>query len=634
MGVKYRSTYQNNVGDTYKVDISLDGYAGSIIELTGKASLGLNSIEYLSYPLRSKYLKVSLLASADITLDDLMVAEEREYAVSFYRNDDLKFFGYLTSEGARKDWISKDTWIVFDVLDPIAFLEDLAYVDDIGAAFDGQAQLAQIIARSLKRGFEDETHAFEIKDYSFYDYNALNDAGVAVPYTTGRFLKDVTIDQGQWVDDESGESVSCQKVLLEVLGSLQLCISQIGGVWVLRHYLYDIEDVTSGYINDYDYDGNDTTEITVDLPGTTEIKIDSSAITSSDVIHSNEDQNYQYVRGLQKLATTYEYRYIKQLLKNGSFEGGVNGVSMPNWASDGDYSESRDNGLIRILIYDAGVNTDNWAAESSSNIRVTEGQILKISGRFKSNFNNCSFSYDFRYTVGGTDYFIRHSIEDGRPPIWSDASPIGFSIVNVDADVDIEFEQELPEMFDDGTLEVIINACSKPGGGTYPTDYVELYELTLTGSNANVTGLTGVTDMQFSNSLKSDSEDIYLGTANGGVLANQLKKFSLGYPIIQVKDKHLNELSYFTLLYVYNENKISSSSRRKIFTGSFFGYLDPESLVSIPQISDNEFVVVEYDFDTSENIGRYKLEERINTDPSTNYNEYKIYAETVEPKIV
>ena len=211
---------------------------------------------------------------------------------------------------------------------------------------------------------------------------------------------------------------------------------------------------------------------------------------------------------------------------------------------------------------------------------------------------------------------------------------MGFLIINVESGVDVEFEQELPETFANGTIEVIINACSAPGGTIYPTDYVELYELTLTGSNANITGLTGVTDMQFTKSLKSESDDIYLGTVRGGVLSNQLKKLSLDYPIIQVKDKHLNELSYFSLLYVYNENKITSSSRRKIFTGSFFGYLDTESIVTVPQISDNGFVIVEYEFDTSENVGRYKLEERINADPSTLYNEAKIYAETVEPKIV
>lgn len=632
MAVKYRATYINCVDDTYKVDISLDGYVGSVIELTGKAILGLTSMDDLSYPIRSKYLKLSLLASADVDLDDLMNAEEREFSVSLYKGTELKFFGYLTSEGANKDWISKDTWIDFDVLDPIAFLEDLAHVDDLGAAYDGEEQLAKIIAQCLIRGFEDSTDAFEIKDYTFYDYNALNDSNVAVPYTTGRFLKDVTIDQGQWVDDESGESVSCQKVLLEVLGSLQLCISQIGGVWVIRHYLYDIEDVTSGYTNDYDEDGNDTTEITVSLPGTVEIKVDSTGRLSSDIVHVNEDQNYQYVRGLQKLATTYEYRYKKQLLKNGSFEGGVNGVSMPNWSSDGDYSESRDNGLIRILSYDAGVNTNNWAAESSSSIKVTADQLLKISGRFQSNFDDCTFNFDFRYTVSGTDYFIRFTSEG--VPYWSDLGSLGFLIINAEDGVDVEFEQELPETFANGTIEVIINACSAPGGNTYPTDYVELYELTLTGSNASITGLTGVTDMQFLKPLKSDSDDIYLGTVNGGVLSNQLKKFSLGYPIVQVKDKHLNELSYFSLLYVYNENKISSSSRRKIFTGSFFGYLDTESILTIPQISDNGFVIVEYEFDTSENVGRYKLEERINADPSTLYNEVKIYAETVEPKIV
>lgn len=632
MAVKYKSTYTNCIDETYKVDIALDSYVGSVIELTGKAVLGLTSMEDLSYPIRSKYLKLSLLASAAIDLDDLMNAEEREYSVSFYKGTDLIFFGYLTSEGASKDWISKDTWIDFDVLDPIAFLEDLAYVDGSGEAYEGEEQLAIIIAQCLKRGFEDSADAFEIKDYSFYDYKALDDSLSTIDYATGRFLKDVTIDQGQWVDDESGESVSCQKVLLEVLDSLQLCISQIGGVWVLRHYLYDIADVTSGYINDYDEDGNDTTEITVDLPGTVEIKVHSSSVTDSEVIHVNEDQNYQYIRGLQKLATTYEYRYKKQLILNGTFDGGVNGVSMPNWDADGDYSVSRDDGLIRILTYDAGVNTDSWAAESISSIKVTEGQFLKISGRFQSNFDDCTFNFDFRYTVAGTDYFIRFTSEG--VPYWSSLSSLGFLIINAENGVDVEFEQELPETFSNGTIEVIIKACSAPGGTTYPTDYVELYELTLTGSNVNVTGLTGVTNRIGEKSLKSESESISLGTVAGGVLSNQLKKLTLGYPIVSLKDKHLNDSAHQTLLYIYNENKISSASRRKIFTGSFYGYLDMDSIVSVPHISDDGFVIVEYEFDTSENVGRYKLEERINIDPSTTYDEAKIYAETVEPKIV
>ena len=632
MAVKYRSTYTNCIDETYKVDIALDGYAGSVIELTGKAVIGLTSMEDLSYPIRSKYLKLSLLASAAIDLDDLMNAEEREYSVSFYNGTDLIFFGYLTSEGASKDWISKDTWIDFDVLDPIAFLEDLAYVDDAGEVFSGDAKLANIIAQCLKRGFADETHAFEIKDYSFYDYKGFDNSLSTIDYTGGIFLKDVTLDRGQWVDDESGESVSCQKVLIGILKALKLCVSQMGGVWVLRHYLYDIEDVTSGYINDYDFDGDDTTEITVSLPGPVEVKVDYSGRLESDVIHVNEDQSFQYVRGLEKLATTFEYKYKKQLLLNGTFDGGVNGVSMPNWDADGDYSVSRDDGLIRILIYDAGVNTDKWAAESMSNIRVTEGQLLKISGRFQSNFDDCTFSYDIRYTVLGTDYFVRYTSEG--VPYWSALGPLGFNINNIDAGVDIEFEQELPETFSNGVIEVIINACSIPGGGTYPTDYVELYEITLTGGVTNITGQTGVTVNTENRSLKSQSDDIQVGSSFGGILSNQLIKFSLGYPIISLRDRHMSDFFFYTFLRMYNEDKITSQKRRIIFTGSFFGYLDIDSVVSLLDISENGFVIIEYEFDTSENVGRYKLEERLNTSPTITHEELKIYAETVEPKIV
>lgn len=641
MAVKYRATYDNESGDLYQLDFGDLTFEGSLTAITGDAIIGLTSQEDMSSPLRSRYLKVSVLSTPATTFEDLLDVNEREISVTLYRNGNVIFFGYLSSEGAKRNWVAEESYINFDVLDPLAFLDSLAFVDSLDVAFTGKYTLAEIIANALIKSFEDPSEEFNIKDFTFLDYAARDPAFTSIFYTTGRFLKEVTVGTDHWTDEDSGESAGCADVLIQVLKALQLVVSQINGTtWFLRNYLHGAAVVTAPYINSYDSEGADISEIALTIPPVVTMVVDNPDKDPGDILHVEEDQDYYYRRGVQKLATDFEYKYLSNLIKNPNFIGGVNGVSMPDWDVSGDYVEPRDDGKMRIYLYDSGTFPDSFAAETVSNIIVGGGQTLVLRGRFHANFANPILNYNVRYTVGGTVYKLRYSApteSNGltRPLSWNSEY---FSNLGVwgDEDVDTEFEIILPETFAAGYMEVEFYAALNGGAplGASPTRYIELLEIKMSGDNASVTGVTRVSTRDDIKSLLSKKDSISVGTSDGAVLSNQLFTEALEYPLAAVKDRAAEDDSYNSLVGCFNLNHMSSRSKRKIFSGSFRGYVDPDSFIYIPEISDNTFAVIDLEFDSKRNVGRFQLEERILEDGTTTSNELLIYKAQIEPKIV
>lgn len=638
MGVKYRSFYKSVKGNEYTINFDDAFYGGAATEITGSAIFGKNSSEELSHPLKTKYLNVKVLSTPDLYLEEMLEAEERQWSVELFRTDSggatrSIFFGYLTSEGATRDLSSDNVYLNFTVLDPIAFLQDLAYVDDSGDPLRGDEQLARVIANSLKKGFRSTGHRFDIVDYSFYDYKTENSQGIEVDYTTGRFLKDVTIDQDQFYDDETGVSESCQSVLLNVLRSLQLCVTQIeGNYWLIHHYLFDISDVLPLYVNTYDPTGDGIADATVSGLVDVSVVKNAAGISESQVIHCRNNQNYYYSRGLEKATTRWEYKYKDSLVENSELENGVPGVSMPNWAVGGDYSEAEAS-AIKIYKYDSAVNVDEFAARSSSAIQVTKDQSFLVTGRFEANFDDPLFFFNVIYNVGGVEYRLRYFGESS--PRWSvSTGTSGNPFIQAEKDDTWTFEFELPTTFDDGFLEIELLACRNAGTQTSSpnTKFIRLLEIDMTGTEGSRTGRTGISTYTLKRSLKAESFDTYLGTIKGTALQNQLLKLSIGTPVTAIKDKHVSE-TFTTLLEIYNRNKIKSSRSRKLFQGSFFGYLEPSDLILMPDISTNKFVILQYEFDTYSDVGSFLIEERLNDDITVTYVERNVYATTVQPTI-
>jgi hypothetical protein len=634
MAIKYRSTYKSVNGDDYTINFDQRLYVGgNITDIIAKAEIGLNSIQDISHPIRSKYLSIEVIATEDNDFSDLLTAEEREWQIELFRNSQKIFYGYLSSEGTTVDYTSDRYPLIFNVLDPLAFLEDLAFTDNLGVVYTGDEQLAKVIAKCLNRGFDPpRSTRFDIKDYSYYDYISENDSEVETTYTGGRFLKDVIIDQDQYLDDDSGEPMSCLEVLSQILSSLQLCVFQVeGSVWVIHHYLYGVhQDVT--YIQDYDSDGNDTTEIVIDTIVDEDILTHDIETVPTDIIHCNENQSYSFKRSDQKIALDFEYIYKKQLLENGSFDGGVNNVSMPNWVTGGDYSEARDNGLLKIYKYDSSVNTNDFAAVSDSEIYVISGQRFKLSGSFMANYDDPIFYFNVKYIVGVTTYRLGYFGDES--PLWTPSTPTSNPFFQTENGLTTDFEFLIPETFDSGIIEIEIYACRNAGTQTTSpsTKFVELYELTLTAGDNIRTGLTGVNENTDVDSLKSSKEKTYLNTQRGSVLSNQLIKLNLGDPITKVMDKHFSA-TYQSLLETNTVNRLKYLRQRRVFSGDFYNFFHPHQFIGLSGLSANRYFPIEFRIDTKTNVGSFRAVEVIESSINTDYEEREIYGQTIQPKI-
>lgn len=638
MAKKYQIEWSGVDGTEYTVEIHSDSFVGSSTDVVGSAVFGQNTLTEIDEPIRSKYLRLSLYATAADDFEDLILANEREYSVIFKRGSDTLFFGYLTSEGVIQSYRTMERYIEFDVLDPLAFLEDLAYVDSSGLTYEGDEQTARIIAKCLQRAFNIVDTPFNISTYIPYDYRTINiSTGTTTDYTAGRFIKDTVINQDQWIDTDSGEVVSCMEILKELLSSLQLCITQINGdTWLIYHYFHDMSGIDAKYINDLDSDGDDIADLGL-APFSTEPLITDNVNATTELIHCNENQQYEFIRGLQELTLDHEFRFSENIIKNKDFEGGVTGVSMPDWATGGDYSEARDNGTLRIFTYDPGVNTNNYAANSTTEVGAGSGSLLKLVGEIEAiNFTESIFYFQIELQpyAGGDSYYLGF-FGNESPIWWQQASPPTSNIpVFGTQDEIVSFEYELPPTPVDGVLTLTIHAANKIGGPPpySSSTYIAVHSLNLEGQSFSRVGTTYKfrnTDVE---TLKAEKTETYFDTGRITAVDNIFRKLSIGDPVYLMSDVEYSA-NFFELGKIKNRNYLTSRETRILFSGDVYGFFEPHKYLELADLTSNDFIVKDYSFDTVNNVVSIEIEERRPSGLNSSGGIFPIYAEVIEPTI-
>ena len=638
MAVKYRAEYTSSNNIDYTIDISSDNYSGSVINIVGNAVIGLNSLDNLAYPIRSKFLRLSLLATMEQDLDDLFATNEREWKVELYKDVDKIFFGYLSSEGATQSFVTQERMVDFDVLDPIAFLEDLSYVDLNSSKFEGDITIGKILAQCLRRGFENQTDAFNILSYVNYDYETkvYGTLGYDI-HDTGEFLSDVTIPQDNFYDEDSGEPLSCQEVLIDILSDLSLKVEQVNGsTWLIGHSLYDNTNANAIYINSFDKDGNSITDIAGAYYPQIEIKTDAAVNDPTDVIHVNENQSYFYKRGLSKLLINYQHNYKDELTLNSSFNNGVTGVSMPSWIVDTDYANPTASGLIEILRAPTAPETNSVAIISDSGTIAKGGvdrDYLTVKGSFRCVNYPTDPRLDFNVkavrTSDGLTFYLRF-LGTTDPVFAQSATSLTYVDIPGINNERVDFEFRLPELLDLSYIEIEVpNVPNSAASGAK----VEIYNIGIYGTSGERLGSTYVVTADNDSSIKSDKMDIEYDLNESSTKSNQFYKLTNGRPITKIRNKFANPTLIDSIGELKGKLEVTRQRRRIIFNGDFYNYLDPSAIVELNGLSNNKFIPLEYSFDTYQNVGTIKLEERFNIFISTTTTEEGIYGETIKPTI-
>lgn len=642
MAVKYRIQYTSVDGVDYTCDISNPSYAGSVIELDGRVEYGLNPVDTLDHPIRSKYLRITVTATTSQDLEDLLTSGERYWRVEFYRDVDKIFFGYLTSDKSPQSF-AQDSWdLTLDALDPLAFLEDLAYVDNLGANFNGYDQFAYIIANCLKRGFESTSEEFNILAYVPYDYRTRLSPTTYTEYTSGNFIKLCGINQDDFIDTDTDEVLSCKEVLEKVLSSLQLTLIQINGdTWFLCHYLFFSNSLTSTYINYLDSDG-DTLAGTPPNPfDDTLVFTDAGTRAQTDIVHINENQQYYFNYPLSKTVVNHEFSLRASLLDNPTMDGGTTGISMPGWGFS-DFGYPVDDGTFRIYRFDSAVNTDPTAVTSASNLRVELGQTFKLKVVAETNFANAILRTQLIFTDdGGTVYYLGYSY--GLPssgtfswfttersigqPFWDEEN-------NGLVDTEFTFEYEVPGIPNNyGELQVKFIAAF-PTTTSNITDYITLHEADILPSTQDITGNSTIAQRTDTTAVQSEKYELYANTDENNVANNTIVYLANELPITQVVDKLSDDSNWRKLAYVHARNKTILNKTKKYFTGDFWNFFEPHQLVGINDLENAlRYRVLEYSFDTYTNIGSYKLEQCLVSPPTMTITTSDVYANTIKPTI-
>jgi len=635
MAIKYRVEYTSVNGIEYRIDISSENYIGSVVDITGSAVYGMNSVDSLLYPIRSKFLRLSLLANTEQPLDDLFASNEREWKVEFYRENNKKFFGYLSSEGATQSFVTEERFVDFDALDPLGYLQDLAYVQTNGLPYTGVRQFIQTIAGALKRGFEDENDAFNIVSYINIDYR-IRDYGTSgfTNFETGRLPKDVTISQDNFKDFESGEAVSCQKVILDLLGDLHLNISQINGnTWVIGHCMYDNLTMDAMYINSFDKDGNDIADISLNVFNNVGILQDAPG-NRNNVLHANENQSYYYKRALQKVSVDYEFRYKESLTLNPNFDGGITGVSMPNWSVGGSLSEASDLGFVRI--FRDPNNADPPAIVSNSGTVANSDDKFVVRGAFESNYPDIQLRFNIRATgvIDGLDRYLAYF--GTEIPYWVTGFPSNaYTSIPSAEGQQVEFEFAIPQLPVTSEIEIIVSAVPL----AFPNDSeIIIYNLGIYGVPSERLGNTQSVKDNTSKSLKAEKTSVSYDTSDSGTKTNQLFKQTTGEPIFSLKNNFIlngSSQNFYEnkLGRLHGLQKIIQNRRRIIFSGDFWNFFEPSDILNVSDLSLNKFVPLQYSFDTYKNTGSLTLEERHNSYVDTSTRSTVIFGETIQPKI-
>jgi hypothetical protein len=256
-------------------------------------------------------------------------------------------------------------------------------------------------------------------------------------------------------------------------------------------------------------------------------------------------------------------------------------------------------------------------------------------GTFLATFDDPNFFFNIRLDSPdhANPFYLRFF---GEPiPYWIETigTPNNNPFVAGIKDEIVDFEYELREIPAFGELTVEIYATRNAGTQTVAnaTTYIELRYLDIIGGSLNTSGIIYESESDTS-SLKAETTETYIDTDKFNVNANQLVKLSIGNPINAVRDV-FSAFSWQRLGTLTSWNYMQLNRRRKIFTGELYGFVDSHKYLSIPEISDNYFVCLEYFHDSQRNITTVKAEEIKNQQDDFNTEILPQYINVVEPTI-
>lgn len=638
INLKYFFIYKNVVGDLYRCDILQKGFAGSPLEIHGKAVLTKGEAKDHLDIIRGSGLSIKLEANKDLTFEDLYFGYETDFQVRFYRNEKIEFMGFLKPDGIVQSY-TRDLWeINIDCVDGLGFLNDISFTRLNGLQFTGKMSHLDIIYNCLnKTGL-----SLPINTYVDIEFEGMIDTGLSTNVLSQAFLS-----VERFVKSDDNTIMSCAEVLSSILGIYSAVVTQINAQW----YIYrSIDFFINRNPKSKRYNlSNDFTGIFDMLPKTNV----GSQINNYYPHHCNGNQQITIKGAISAFRLGYKYGFIGSILGNGNLKHEPGTKIYENWNVD-TWTESKNSGSLVIdPISDLGISFKSAVADigetrdrqnalmSAESDELLAGYSVEFKTRFKS--------YGFPVTI---EFYVYLFPSDGSASYTLNAdgswnTPNQLTIPVRSADVTPNSTGELvPDNFErtfsissaplpkDGTILVGMFVPFKSFGSPAVLVEVKSIEIFNTFSGNNVVGEFHTVSRSVAvSSIVKENKSVSIGDNNNTVYAGAIYKGNTTNLTSLWKRKNISELK--PILRIAAEDNLRISQRPvRLFNGDMYGFCNYISLYTINKIS-GVYLPVSWSFDTYSNIAKLSLLELNSPElNSIDYIKTDDYGETVKPTIV
>lgn len=332
--IKYRCEYYSEEEDKWRVDVETDSYTGDPISVDGienRACIFTYTNQDDPYAVIIPCsVAIGLYSDGQIDVEELQLANDRDFKVNVYCNDQLKFTGFVVPDRIQKVLQSPPFEVTFTAIDGLSLLDGIDFKglrgDPMGEGISNLSPLAfirEVLFHNQYLGLRlPITWASSVicTAYPSDVYGAL--AGTPQWGDRGRAYRNYNTSS-------DGEVVykKCSYVLENMLKAFQCRIFQSNGKWNIRR----INDIVTGSFTVHEIDT--TFDQGGAIPNITTYNIDSNrAINPTGDYHFlNENQSSMMMAALKSLTATYRQNQPSNVLPNGSFNDSILGGFITDW---------------------------------------------------------------------------------------------------------------------------------------------------------------------------------------------------------------------------------------------------------------------------------------------------------------
>lgn len=339
MSAKYSCFYRDSFDQQCRVDITpTAGWAGDPISVQSRSGAGCTisyeaSDDPYSDPIVNSKASVTLYNQGQIDIPELQQASDRDFSLELYIGNELKWKGFLITDGIQKSWASEPYYLDLTATDGLMLLDGIDYThNNLEGGRCIINYFRQILFSSSNLGIQLPLRwVSALTNEAFpLETDALSGSVRWAPRGEG-FATLYFDSQG----NTAYKYKSCLYILTELARSIQCRLFQSNGSWRLER----VNDVAPG---------NYTVRQVIGLEGfviTSEnvnlVRSIAGKSKNPDYCAIDADHIELNVAGLKKVITTYEHEQNQNILPNGNMDIVQSLTNNPlYWGASGSYSES------------------------------------------------------------------------------------------------------------------------------------------------------------------------------------------------------------------------------------------------------------------------------------------------------